>query len=506
MSRIFTCLYQAAPCWKNSSSTMLRNYILLGLSGAFSLFVFLADAQTATLPRVDTSAASQTRAILPMLTLKDAVKSALDNYGTVRAKTNYVKASQANVQEAKKEYLPDMFISAQHDYGTINGINGPVYGYRGGATAASGPPMASQNWNAAFGALYLTDVNWDFFQFGKAKEKTKVAQTIVSRDQEDLNQERFQQSVRVSAAYLSLLAAQRLVITQQKNLDRAQALFNVVAARVKNQLNPGVDSSLALAEVSNARISLTNAREYQEEQANQLAIYMGVPPSGFTLDSLFIARIPVALTAAPSSPMNEHPLLKYYLERIKLSNEESNYLKTYNYPSFSVFGVLQDRGSGFDYSYGTQNPDAYTGNYLKGVSFSRGNYLLGVGMIWNLTSPLRVHEQVTSQKWITEGLKDEYNLVNQQLQAQLVLSDTRIKNALSNYHEAPIQVKAASDAYTQKSVLYKNGLSTIVDLTTALFTLNRAETDREIANNNVWQALLYKAAASGDFNLFYNEF
>lgn len=458
------------------------------LSGVFlfSIFTLGANAQT--------------------LTLKEAVQAALNNYGTIRAKANYVKASQANVLETKREYLPDLNISAQHDYGTINGINGPMYGYKGGATAASGPPMTGQNWSAAFGALYLTDVNWDFFQFGRAKEKIKVAQTVLNRDQEDLNQERFQQSVRVSAAYLGLLAAQRLVITQQRNLERAQALMNVVVARVKSQLNPGVDSSLALAEVSNARIALTNAREFQQEQANQLAIYMGVPPADFVLDSLFIARIPTALNTAPATAMNEHPLLKYYQQRINVSNEQGKYLKTFNYPTFSLFGVLQDRGSGFDYNYGTQFPDAYTGNYWKGVSFSRGNYLIGVGMVWNLTSPLRVHQQVVAQKYTSEGLKEEYGLIRQQLQAQLVLSDTRIKNALDNYQEAPIQVKAASDAYLQKSVLYKNGLATIVDLTTALFTLNRAETDRDIANNNVWQALLFKAAAGGDFGLFFNEF
>ena len=67
-------------------------------------------------------------------------------------------------------------------------------------------------------------------------------------------------------------------------------------------------------------------------------------------------------------------------------------------------------------------------------------------------------------------------------------------------------LKAASDAYLQKSVLYKNGLTTIVDVTTALYTLNQAETNKEIANNNVWQALLYKAASTGDFGLFINEF
>jgi len=80
-----------------------------------------------------------------------------------------------------------------------------------------------------------------------------------------------------------------------------------------------------------------------------------------------------------------------------------------------------------------------------------------------------------------------------------------MKNALSAYAEVPVQVKAASDAYVQKSVLYKNGLTTIVDVTQALYALNRAETDRDIAYNNVWQALLLKAAAAGNFAIFINE-
>jgi hypothetical protein len=53
--------------------------------------------------------------------------------------------------------------------------------------------------------------------------------------------------------------------------------------------------------------------------------------------------------------------------------------------------------------------------------------------------------------------------------------------------------------------MYKNGLSNIVDVTQALFTLNRAETERDIASNNVWQALLIKTAALGDFDLFIQE-
>jgi outer membrane protein len=441
-----------------------------------------------------------------VLSLKQAVQTALTNYGTIRAKTSYVKASQANVRETRREYLPDLNISAQHDYGTISNQSGPLGALRVPGVSSSGPAFPSQNWNAAFGALYLTNVNWDFFTFGRAKEKTKVAEALLARDQGDLDQERFQQSIRVSAAYLNLLAAQKLTLSQQKNLDRARSLQTVVVARAKSGLNPGVDSSLANAEVSNARITLTNAIEFQQEQASQLAQLMGIPPADFVLDSFFVSRIPAALNTAPAQPLDQHPLLKFFQERVNTSNEQAKYLQTFSYPTFSLFGVVQDRGSGFNYNYGTQFPDAYTGNYGKGVSFSRGNYLLGVGMVWNLTSPLRVHQQVLAQQFTSEGLAAEYGLISEQLKAQLALSGTRIKNALDNYQEAPVQVTAASDAYLQKTVLYRNGLATIVDVTTALFTLNRAETDRDIANNNVWQALLFRAASTGDFGLFINEF
>ena len=171
-----------------------------------------------------------------------------------------------------------------------------------------------------------------------------------------------------------------------------------------------------------------------------------------------------------------------------------------------MFGIGQDRGSGFYSNYGAGNTSAYTQNYLKGVSFNTGNYLIGVGVFWNLTSPFRIHEQVAAQQWTSAGLQEEYGLISQELQAQTVLADSRIRNALANYKEAPVQVQAASDAYIQKETLYKNGLATIVDVTTAAFILNQAETQRDVIDTNVWQALLFKAASTGDFGLFINEF
>ncbi|MCU7549698.1 TolC family protein [Chitinophagaceae bacterium LB-8] len=440
------------------------------------------------------------------LSLKDAVQMALKNYGTVKAKANYLNASRASVKATSLEYLPNLNVAAQQAYGTANGQFGPLFASGGLNASSSGPAFPKQNWNAAFGALYLANINWDFFTFGRVQQKIKVAEAQVLRETNDLEQEKFQHQVRVASAYLNLLAAQRLKLSQQKNLDRANALKTVVVVRTKNGLNPGVDSSQANAEVSNAKIALTNAIDYEMEQTSQLVQLMGIPYQEFLLDTLFINRIPASLY--DSTPLNEeeHPVLKFYQSRIQVSRQQEKYYDRYKYPVLSLIGVAQSRGSGFHNNYSEPYPNAFTHNYWSGIQPDRSNYLIGMGVTWNLTNIKRTRQQVTVQEWTSKGLQDEYEVINQQIKVQLALADQKMKNAIANYHEAPVQLKAASDAYLQKTVLYRNGLSNIVDVTQALYTLNRAETDRDISNNNVWQALLLKAAASGDFSLFMNEF
>lgn len=439
------------------------------------------------------------------LTLKEAVNAAVNNYGTIKAKDSYLRASQASVKQASDAYLPNLNLAAQQAYGTANGQFGPVINIGGLGAASSGPPFLTQNWNAAFGGLYLANISWDFFTFGRVSQNVKVAEAQVLQQSSDLDQEKFQLEVRVSGAYLNLLAAQRIKISQQKNLERATELLLVVSARTKNGLNPGVDSSQANAEVSNAKIALTNAVDYEADQASQLAQLMGTTYRDFHLDTVFINRIPASLYDSIPNNETQHPVLKFYQSRIDVSRQQEKYFDRFKYPVFSLMGVLQSRGSGFESNYSQINPDAFSHSYWNGVKPTNSNYLLGIGVVWNLTNPIRVRQQVTAQEWTSKGLQSEYELVNEQIKNQLALADQKIKYAIANYHEAPIQMKAASDAYLQKSVLYKNGLTNIVDVTQALYALNRAETDRDISYNNVWQALLLKAAASGDFNLFQNE-
>ncbi|MGX5818656.1 TolC family protein [Chitinophaga lutea] len=446
-----------------------------------------------------------TSASAQVLTMKDAIQTALNNYGTIKAKANYVKASKATAEQARRDYLPNLSVSAQQDYGTVNGQNGPLYGFGGLGVASSGLPLPEQNWNAAFGALYLANINWEFFAFGRAKEKIRTAQSVAQRDERDWQQEQFRHEVKVAASYLNLLAAQRLSRSWERNLERADTFRAVVKRRAENGLIAGVDSSLARAEVASARIALTRSLDVEQEQGNQLAQLMGVEPSAFALDTVFLSRLPAVMTDAVQLDTAAHPVLRFYQSRIDLSREQQRYIRTLNFPAFSFFSVYQTRASGFSSAYATDQT-AFTHNYWDGVKPTRSNYLLGVGVTWNLTSPLRVRQQSAAQEYTSRALADEMEVAGQQLKAQLQLADQKMRNALDNYREAGVQIKSASDAYLQKTVMYRNGLATLVDVTQALYTLNRAETDREVAYSNVWQALLLKAAAAGNFSLFINEF
>ena len=133
-----------------------------------------------------------------VLTLKQAVNTAINNYGIIKAKAGYLKASQALARGTSQQYLPDVSLGAENVYGTANGTFGPLYPGKVLGASSGGPFFLEQNWNSAFGALYLANVNWDFFSFGKVKASEKVANARVLQDTQDLEQEKFQHEVRVA--------------------------------------------------------------------------------------------------------------------------------------------------------------------------------------------------------------------------------------------------------------------------------------------------------------------
>lgn len=436
-----------------------------------------------------------------ILDLKDALKRSVENYDKIKAKRVLVEAAGQNTVFQQKQYLPDVTVAAQQSFGTINAQNGPLYAYGGLASAATSMPMPEQSWNAAFGSLYFANVNWNIFTFGRLKKQVDVALSKEKTATADVDQEIFQHQVRVSAAYLNLLASQRIKYVQQKNFERAQVFFDMTSTRAKSGLIPEVDASLAKAEVSNAKSMEIKSFDKELEFSKQLAVLMGEDFSLYTLDSTYSTATPVSVVSI-SNPesLDSHPLLVWQQQKIDESVEAEKLVNTHKKPNLSGFGVIQGRGSGFDWNY-VQDNSAYSSSYLKGVGIDRGNFLVGLTLSWNITNLLRFDSKVKEQRLLTTSLKYDYDRVYKDLDAQSVLAKRQIDNSFENFEETKIQLSAAQLAYKQHTALYKNGLTTLVDFTQALYSLHRAEIDYEIAQNNVWQSVLLFASAKGDLTI-----
>lgn len=436
------------------------------------------------------------------LELSDAFQRSTKNYHTIKAKEALVEASVQHVDFQKSQYLPDVTALAQQSFGTINAQNGPMYAYRGLGAASTSMPLAEQNWNSAFGSLYLANVNWDLFTFGRLKSQVSSAQANQRLKISDLDQEIFQHQIKVGATYLNLIASQRIKYVQERNHYRAKVFFEMTASRAHSGLIPEVDASLAKAEVSNALSAQIKAYDKELHYSKQLAVLMGEPFQHYQMDSVYNTSKPYVFIDGPTSFV-DHPAMVFQQSRIDYSIENEKLAEASRMPTLSVFGVIQGRGSGFDWNYVQEN-SAFSSSYLKGVGIDRGNYLLGFNLSWNLTNLFRYDHRRKEQYYITQSFKHDYKLMNEELLAQDALAKAQFRNAEENLLETKTQLESASLAYKQHTALYENGLTTLVDFTQALYTLNRAEIAYEIAQNNIWQALLLQAAAQGDLNLILN--
>ncbi|TXH64806.1 MAG: TolC family protein [Tolumonas sp.] len=435
-----------------------------------------------------------------VLHLDNALQRSAENYDRIKSKKSIVSAFEQNTAFQKQQYLPDFTLSAQQSFGTINALHGPMYAYGGLGSAATSVPLAEQNWNAAFGSLYFANVNWNLFTFGRIKNEVKLGQSKEKTAIADLEQEIFQLQVKTSAAYLNLLASQRIQYVQEKNLERAQVFFEMTDSRAKSGLIPEVDASLAKAEVSHAKSLQIKSYDKVLEYSKQLAVFLGEEFQTYQLDSLYSTTIPKNILSPENSDVSKHPLLQLQQSKVDQSLQSESLVKTQRLPNLSAFGVLQGRGSGFESNY-MQDNSAFSGSYLKGVGIDRGNYLLGFTFSGNITNLSRFNSKVKEQQYFTQSLKQDYDRLHKELNAQSKLAQSQLANAYENFEETKVQLSAAQLAYRQHTALYENGLTTLVDYTQALYALNRAEIDYEIAQNNVWQALLLLASSQGDLEI-----
>jgi outer membrane protein TolC len=443
----------------------------------------------------------QSRTAPTPLTILEALTRARTSYPALRARQAGIAAATADVRTVRANYLPQLTAQAQALNGTSNQVRGALLGGVGLTESGVRDYTSSQAAWTSQGMLYI---DWPAVTFGRYRADVQRAQAAVNQAQADYDQELFTHQVQVADAYLLALAAQRAVALQEANLRRTQALRRVIRAGTQSGIRAGIDSSTANAETSRAQLQLLVSQQQAEQQRVRLAGLLATPAQALTLtdSARFFTRLPALPAALDTASVVRHPALLAYQRRIATSEALTNSLAVNKRPTLSVVGATWGRGSG---TASSANPDGtftIDPSLQAGLPFKVYNYAVGAALTWRVTELIHTKRAVTAQLARSTQARADYDQQALQLRTEQQNAQLQLELVQQSAREAPVQLDAARRAYVQAQARYNAGLDNLVVLTQAALVLNRAETDQAIAINNVWRALLLRAATSGDLEAF----
>lgn len=427
-------------------------------------------------------------------TLSELADSAARHLPAILQKQSLVSSAQANVTDARHAALPSLKLSDQVTMASANGAPGTYLPL--GAISTAGDIRSDNLYQPATGNIAMLYGEYELINFGLRKARVQDALTGEQLAASDLAKDQYLLKLQVGKLYFSILKGLYQLGVDEQNIHRYASVNNVIQALSRSGIRPGVDSSLAQAELAKSRISYNQLTGEIGQLQQQLSFLTGISDS-IMIDTT-VKRY--ALTNAAGDTTADtaaNPLIDYYRKQKEVYQAADNLIRKSYLPKIILAGGFWGRGTSVDYT------DDYNYKALSsGLGYQRFNYAVGFSLVYNLFDGVHRRDKLAVNKYKIQA--SDYGLEQQQqaLNTALQQAETAIGTSLQNLQELPAQLNAAANAYDQKLAQYKAGIINLVDLTNASFVLYRTQTDYVEALNDWLQANLDKAAATGNLDPF----
>ncbi|HZY38871.1 MAG TPA: TolC family protein [Mucilaginibacter sp.] len=433
----------------------------------------------------------------PTVTLKDLLSKVDQRAPQLLTDSAAILIRKAQAAETYNNWLPNLNVNYQADIGTSNNVTGPYFGF-GVIPSSSGGIHNTNVTTAMSDNLGIAELDWEVYNFGKYHAENRVAQSDITVEQSNFTRSKYDIRAFAISNYLQLLRLQDYISIQYQDIQRNQEILRSIVSLAKSGVRAGVDTSVAEAELSKARlnyIELTNQLKQVQLQLSAVSgyAYQSIVPD--TTIEMTLINQPSAYFF-PEDTLN-HPLINYYKSILDNSLQRENLVKNLYNPKLMVEAAAWDRGS-------SVNSAGDYGGLGSGYGFQRGNYLVGLGISFNLFDLKRRQLKLNTQRAATYF---DQNLLQEQerlLSISANQADAEMQTALDRLKEIPNQLNAANASYRQNLSLYRNGLTDIVTLDAALNILYRAETDYMQAKYDYANALFQKAITQNQVNAVLN--
>lgn len=426
-------------------------------------------------------------------TLKQLLDQVDQKAPTLLTDSSAILIRQAQAAEVRASWLPNLKLNYQADIGTSNNTTGPYFGF-GIVPSSSGGVRSSSVTTAVGDNLGIAALDWEIYNFGKYAAQNRVAYSDIAVEQNQYAQSKYQLKAYIIGSYLQMLRLHDFLTIQYRNIQRNEQIRRSIQSLAKSGVRAGVDTSIAEAELSKARLNYIELKNQMKQLQLQIASISGLPYQNIVPDTTVEASLlnqPNAYLFAADT--TNHPLINFYKSVYQNNLQREDLVKKLYNPKLSFEAAVWERGSSID---GNGN----YGTVSNGYGYDRGNYLVGLSLSYNLFDLRRRQLKLRTQKAATSYSVNKLQEQKQLLAASTSEADAEMETAVERLKEIPRQLKAANDGYRQKLSLYKSGLTDIIELNATLSILYRAETDYAQARYQYTSALFQKAIAGNQVN------
>lgn len=430
------------------------------------------------------------------VTLKQLLMQVDKNAPTLITDSSAIKIRQAQAVEIRNYWLPNLRLNYQADIGTNNNVAGPYFGFGIIPSDSRGVRNAS-NTTAVSANVGVAALDWEIYNFGAYGAQNRVARSNIQVEQNNFAQSKYGLEAYTINNYLVLLSLQNYVGIQLRNIQRNQQILRSISSLAKSGVRPGVDTSIANAELSKARLNYIELNNQLQQVQLRLSAISGLPYQSIVADTLAESQLINAPFGGLNTDTTGHPIINYYQSLYQNSKEQENLVKKQFNPKVMLEGAAWGRGSSVD-------ANDHFNSLSTGWGFQRDNYLVGVGISYNLFDLRRRQLKLRTQKTETDYFHNKLEEQKILLAANANQANAEMQTALQRLKEIPNQLKAAGDGYRQKLSLYKSGLTDIIELDAALNILYRAETDYAQAKYAYTNALFNQAITDNKVDAILN--
>lgn len=377
---------------------------------------------------------------------------------------------QQKLVATRYNWWPNLRANLQAGIGTNNNLPGGFFS--NGLVPSNSKVREAGTSNTILTDLGVISFDWEIFNFGAYDAQHRVASSDLQVQKLNYEQRKYQLQQGGIEVYLRMVLMKELIGIQDQSIERNGDIKRIIRALAISGIKAGVDTSIADAELSSARLVKLDLVKQFNQMQYQLSYLTGMSPEIIEVDSLLENKIISRYLSFMNNQTTPdiHPILRYYESIRENSVERENLIKKEYMPRVLLQASVWGRGS----SVSAQ--DRFRPLYT-GIGIERANYLMGVGITYNIFDFKRKQLQQNIQKANTQlaekRLEEETALLKNRRKQNMI----ELTTAYQRLQEIPRQLQAATAAYRQKLALYRNGLTNILELNTALSVLYRAEID-----------------------------